>query len=468
MAWTLQFVDSIASSPTVRLDLNDGSPFGLLIEGTSFGTPSLRLAQASTLMRNGSAFPAGAYGERTITIRLKLPESTRDAVATAMQELHRELDRPNNFLKWQPDSATNPVFFRTLRTSPDRWDDYPYTPTPYNEVTVNLLAEPFAYGLKETASAVTITNNPASGTNPMYWDVTSVKGDVETPIILHFTSTVAAKVMAVAVDSSGATAWPFFLQAESMTLGTNASLPGNDAVMSGSGSNYVRVTPGTTTMTNRVTHSLWPPAPGQTGYRGKYRVLMRYRNNTGTDVWKSRILWGSTSTDVVVGSTVTLASSTERRYADLGLVSLPLGADPVDDGYSGSEWPASGVPMAIQAERTSGAGTHDIDVLGFLPAEQICYVHWPSAISGTDWAVLDGVKKMAYRQLDNGSGTPRSISYPSVPVEGVFPTIKPSVTNRIYVMANVSTVGPEDSVTFTTAVTLSYFPRYLYLRPAAS
>lgn len=164
MAWTLQFVDSIASSPTVRLDLNDDSPFGLLIEGTSFGTPSMRYAQASTLMRDGSVFPASAYGERTLTLRLKLGEATRDALATAMQELARELDRPSNFLKWQHDGASNPVFFRTFRTPPDRIADLPYTPTPYTEITIPVLAEAAGYGTKQTLSTVTVNNDPAAGT----------------------------------------------------------------------------------------------------------------------------------------------------------------------------------------------------------------------------------------------------------------------------------------------------------------
>jgi hypothetical protein len=57
----------------------------------------------------------------------------------------RELDRPSNFLRYQAGTSA-PVFFRTYRSGPDAIDFNPIT----REVTVTLLAEPFALGLEQT------------------------------------------------------------------------------------------------------------------------------------------------------------------------------------------------------------------------------------------------------------------------------------------------------------------------------
>jgi hypothetical protein len=469
VAWTLQFVDSIASVPTVRLDLNDGSPFGLKIDGTNFGTPAMRYAEASTLMRDGSVFPAAAYGERTLTITLTLAESTRDALATAMQELHRELDRPNNFLKWQQDSATNPVFFRTIRTPPDRWDDFPFTPSPYAEVTVQVLAEPFAYGLKETAST-TVSNHPAAGgSTPGYFDVSSVKGDVETPLILRVeaaTFNIANdNVSMIAVRRRGTpSSAPWELQAESMTLGTDTTLPGNDAAMSGSSSNYARCSFATTTaMATRLSATF--PAAAAVDNRGIYRVLARIRRSVaGTDGATMRLRWGGTSSSVITNDTVTTTVTTNIGYVDLGLVAIPPGEDPVTDGLSGTSLSASGIYLEVQAQRTAGTTNLDVDYLLFFPADdRLCTIRWGTA-SGADYCFADGTLDKVYNATTAGAVLNANMAQRA----GGLPMISPGVTNRIYFIKQIRQGAPVDSVGNTYAVQYSYFPRYLYLRPAST
>jgi hypothetical protein len=122
MASSLKFVDSIASSPTTRLDLNDRTTWRLHTEGTQFSPPPLDQAVASTLLADGAVIPASAYGLRTIQLMLSVNAASADATATQLQTFYRELNRPTNFLQWQQET-TNPVFFRTFRTSADEVQD---------------------------------------------------------------------------------------------------------------------------------------------------------------------------------------------------------------------------------------------------------------------------------------------------------------------------------------------------------
>jgi hypothetical protein len=157
VTYDLQFVDSIAASPTVRLNLN--APGWTVREGTEFGSAPLDRAVVSTLLVDGDRYPAAAYGNRVLSLVLRVDAASDDEVAVQLQRLYRELDRPTNILMYRPGTSA-PVFFRTFRAAPDSvvWD--PFT----KEVTVRVPAEPFALGLRETLSAVTVYNDPAEGT----------------------------------------------------------------------------------------------------------------------------------------------------------------------------------------------------------------------------------------------------------------------------------------------------------------
>ncbi len=163
--YTVAFVDSIATSPTTRLDLMSGQ-WRLTVEGTSFPPPELRRSVVSTLLVDGEQIPSAAYANRTITLRLHCLATTDDDTASAIQDLAQELDRPANFLKWQP-GTTQPVFFRTLRAdySAVQWDQV------LKMATVSIPAEPFAYGLKQTLPAVLVNNDPAATSGGMFLDV---------------------------------------------------------------------------------------------------------------------------------------------------------------------------------------------------------------------------------------------------------------------------------------------------------
>jgi hypothetical protein len=179
---SLAFVDSISATATVRLDMSGTTrgPFNLR-DGTRFDPPPLKRSIPSSLLADGGVPTSASYDNRTCVLQLQ-PMSNGDfmapdAAAAQMQLLMRELDRPSNFLRYQAGTSA-PVFFRTYRSGPDAVDFSPIS----KEVTVTLLAEPFAYGLEETQSGTAVLNNPTTG---MFLDITSPKGDVDTPLFLN-------------------------------------------------------------------------------------------------------------------------------------------------------------------------------------------------------------------------------------------------------------------------------------------
>jgi hypothetical protein len=462
----LKFVASVAASPTVRLDLHNTS--GLIArqgnatwhvdKGLAFPPPPLRRAAVSTLLADGARFSAASYDNRTLHIPLILRAPTADAQATAIQALVAELNRPNNILMWLPDKATNPVFFRTFRHSPDDLIENLYN---YREATLDIPAEPFAVGPRIDVSPVTVANNPASA-NGLFLDVTGVKGDVETPAIVRmpadavYDATFKTSLLATRRRGTPSSA-PFLVQAESCTLGTGVTLPGNDATMSGASSNYARYTPSGSTNAVRLTTA----APtSNTDLRGLYRLLARYRKSVSGDTFSVQAKWAN---GTIANTAVTLPSGTALRYVDLGMVQFPAGTDPIYDGFSNTEIAVSGTTTEIWVARTAGSGNLDFDFLLYVPADDAtCYVQWHSANDGTHEAVLDGTSRMAY--LLDASDRVYNLT-PSAITGAGFPMLAPGATNRLYFIRDVDvTATTADTISQTTAVTVQYYPRYLSLR----
>jgi hypothetical protein len=463
---TVQFVDSIATSPTVRLNLNDQTIWRTL-NGTEFPPPPIRRALAQTLMADGARIPASAYDNRTLHLQLQLqPTTTADQQATQIQALARELNRPANFLMWKAEGATNPVFFRTLRS--DISSVVEILPT-LREATVDVLAEPFAYGTKQTLSPVTVANNPASA-NGCFWDVTGVIGDVETPVVLRMAADkvydATKRQSLFAVRRRGTpSSMPFLVQAEACTQGTNTTTQANDATYSGAGNNFSRCTFGTATNSLRLTI----PAPtDDANLRGTYKLYARIKKSVSGDPVLVQAKWNGA---VYTNDQVTLPASTLFRFVDLTpapqFISMPAAPDPVYDGYSGVEQVVSGRTVEIWAARTSGTTNLDFDFLLYVPVDDaFCLVKWTSVNDATYEAILDGVNEAAYI-LDAGDAIenvgPNELAGPG------FPMLTPNQTNRIVFIRDVgSTSGASDAITNTTDITLSYWPRYLYIRPSAT
>jgi hypothetical protein len=467
----VQFVQAIAASPTVLLDLNNGSPWRTLANGTDLSPPPLNRALAGSLLMDGQTVSAAAYDNRVVTLVLQMQGTiTDDAAATAMQALVRQVDMVDNILLWQP-NTTAPVFFRTLRSAINNvvWEPVEKT------ATVQLLAEPFAYGLMETIADATINNDPAAVSNGMYFDVASPKGDVETPLFLGFRSTGSTGsatdtsngvTAALAVNRKvDVTAAPFVLQCEAMSQVLNTTVQPNDAAMSGAGNNFSRCTFATTSGTRL---SVAPfPAVGSASVRGTYRVFIRVRKSVSADTIQVRVVSGSSRISFT-GDYTTVAVGTVPQWVDLGQLPFPGGIDPIEDGFSGTPLVVDGWPaINIDANRVTGTGNLDLDCLLFIPADdRFSLITWPaSGTSGTKF-VCDPNKQIAYGVTSGGAVTTATAPI----VNGRLPYITPGQTNRVVFMRDAPPTvrAGGDDITLTTVVSPYYWPRYLYVRPATT
>lgn len=458
----LRFTTAIDPARTTRLDLNDQVTW--FRRTAEFGTPPMVRAEVATMLLDGERYPSARYGNRSLKLTLFLSAASGDAAATQIQALMRELNRPFNILEWKRTGAVNPVFFRTFRTAPDAVEEF--VEENRKGVSVELTAEPFAYGLPEVpaGSPYTISNNPAAGGNQQYVDVTGVKGDVAaaTQIVGDFSQWFNTPGW-IAMRRRGTPAnAPFLTQAESATLGTDTTLPGNDATMSGAGSNYARTSFATSAAMVTRLSGTFAGASAFTDVRGQYRVFARYRKSVAGDSIKLTFKVGTVdngSANKILAENVALESTTSARYADLGILQFPIGIDPIYDGPSGVELTAQPNDhlWALQAQRVSGTGNVDVDYLVLIPADdQFVLINQGS--DNTDRTVFDSWADQAYaKSVLTGRLTPAT----DITALGGMPELAPNVTNRIYVRAGYLN-------TTTAAIDVKYWPRYLHVRPAAT
>lgn len=471
MAFDLAFVDSIAASPTYRLNVNDGTTINTLSE-TSFGMPELERAVANTLLYDGAVVPASAYGNRLIQLELEFPEQDLDTVATRLQSLARELDRQTNILRYRA-GTTSPVFFRTMRSSVGSmtWDPIA------QRASVSILAEPFGLGLQENIAGVTVNNDPAAGSNGLFADFTGIKGDVETPALIKFSGLsggVFADIIMGTRRRGVPSSMPRFFQCESMTANVDTSTPGNDPLMSGAGSNYMRTTFATdTSLVFRLTASNFPAASG-VEMRGTYRMYALLRA-PGTGTYSVQWTLGPAAGGVPVVSDVlpfTPNSGTLRSVIDLGQITFPVGADPVTSGYSGVEKSMTGGQLQLWAARTSGTGSLDWDYIALVPDDGArgddYFTFSLYGLATTMDVVADGPRDMVYPQ--DVAATTLPVWY-AIPSSGRIPHLTPNQTNR-WVLLRPDRAGVDnnygDVKSRTTTVTVSYWPRYAFVRPVSS
>lgn len=473
MAYQLKFVDSISTSATTRLDLNDGTLWRALADGTSMPPPPLQRSAASSLLAEGASYPASAYENRTITVAVRLDTSSEDTAALELQKLARELERPpmfpggpNNFLKWQPDT-TNPVFFRTFRSDFNelRWNKEDH----YWQVTI--MAEPFAYAPLVSAGSFTVNNDPAAGSNGLFLDVSGLKGDVETPAVLRFTGTTAAtnpagEQVAFAVRRRGTPSnTPHLIQAESMAMAiADTTVQVNDAAMSGAGNNYIRTTFATSaSLVTRATVQ-WPGTANVDG-RGQYRVLAVVRRNTSTSgVVQARIAYGATPYFTDIG-TVTVPTATGSRFMlDMGLIPVPPGYDPTADFGATAGFTYTGMTVYWQASRSTGTATLDLDYLLFLPADdRLMFAEFSPGSGNHHW--VDGPQNMIYMTNTAGTAIQPADPPPTLPAQLLL--TPGSQTNRVFMLKGVKP-STANTKTDTLPVTVSYYPRYLKVAPVST
>lgn len=341
----------------------------------------------------------------------------------------------------------------------------------YRRITTNDPGTPTSANPWYLDSALTWADGANTG---CCWDITGVKGDVETPLSLSIaqgslTGGGDPRRTVVAARRRGTPSqMPLIVQAETMTplFDTAIAASPGDPNMSSGGQNYLRTTFATNSnLVSRARLIGWPSTT-TVDNRGTYRVLARVRKTVGGDVISVQASLVTPTTPATT-DTVTLPTGYANVpiWADLGLLPVPAGADPVVDS-TGVELPVAPQTLLLAASRTSGSGSLDWDVLLFVPADdRLAVVDWPIDTALTS-IVLDAARTMAYGV--GASGEVRTTG--AVPIMGGLPMVSPGVANRLVWLQDTGTRASSAAPTIgnSTTITASYHPRYLYVRPATT
>lgn len=456
---TWQFAaDFVTASPTVLLDLNSSPLF--VGDAWNLDPPKYEKGYAASPLQHGQRPVRSVAGNRVLTIPVQVVAGTKDAAATAIENLGKQV-AVNNILKVQ--FGSTPVFFRTF-ADPDQAIAVTKTATENAMVTLQLEAEPFAYGVRVSAGTFTVSNDPANATNPCRFDITGVLGDVPTPLLLVSTTTGSSglvnKWSHFATRRRGTPSnYSNVIQAEDMTNGTDASDVVDAAFSNG---NKVRISFGTNTSITPVRISDTFPGNGTSTVeaRGEYRVYGRMAMTTGTDTITVKLGYGASSSSPVFNDAKVLPAVTNAVWVDLGLVPVPTGSDPVTSGYSGVQTKAVLPFVGLYASRT-GSGNLDVDCLLFVPADdQTLICKFPT--TDTTYAI-DGTTEAGGSVYGSTTALDEIISTstpPQITGGGGFPELIPGQTNRIHFLRNVDPTGTADAITNTTTFAAYYWPRW--------
>lgn len=465
MATIVDFVDQISASPTTRLSLNDGVVWRTVMEGSDFSPPPLRRATSTNMLSDGDYISASAYSNRTVTLSLQLVGGTTDEVGEEIQKLGQELDRPTNTLRVWRDGATEPVFFKTIRVPISTIKEQLRT---HRAVRVAIDAEPFALGLKELLSSTAISNDPATG---CYLDIDHPKGDVECPLYLSFTGShvIAAgrRQSSMAMRRRGTPGnAPWIIQAEDMTLAANTAKNANSANFSGAGQNSVRASVLTSTFVRRFTSAVFPSSPSVDA-RGKYRPVVRVQKTNGAGEVRVRLVISPDGTNWITPDSVgvVLPTGTQIRWAELPVIQIPIGYDPVTDGPSGVDMASRGIQFGLEISLTASSSNLDVDCLVLMPADdRYCRVLWPGTGSPTSMVLDSSARPKVYGV--GSSGETYSTEMPAL--DSGTPLIAPNAYNRMWFLLDTGTTSTAgDVLSNSTTVQGYYWPRYLSTnRPA--
>jgi hypothetical protein len=451
---TWKFVDQPIASPTVLLDMNNGTT--ARIQDLQMPAPPLRRSIASNAMSDGGIVSSAAYDLRELKFTAFLNGPTLTDKIAQLDALKRELAKPSNLLMFMPPGGSNPVFFHTVR-SDDYLPDYQGAARAEWYIQCTILAQPFAIGIRRDLSQVTVTNDPAAGTNRTLWDMTGIVGDSPTPAFVRLQGLGAGGTAILGQRSvNNPTAVTLFGQSESATLGTDTTTWSN-AIMSGGAGTATSFT--TATMATRLTFTL-PTASSPEALRGRYRVFLRVHTGGTTADFVVRFLQNpAAGQDGINGPQVSYHANTIWQYLDLGVIDFPAFATPAAVGYSGLTPALASASLAIQASRANGADNLDTDYIYLMPAdERVCVVRQTAAVG---YVVIDGPNDSTYgmaagslpfsgtlasRVVDNAGGL--------VSRMGGAPVLMPGVTNRWYLLVDKA------DVTTTKTVDVSYWPRW--------
>lgn len=489
-AHRLRFVDSIASSPTVLLDLHDITTFAVLEFDAP--PPTLQRSVTASMLTDGDFISATSYGDRVVAARLKVKTSSQDNLETQKQTLARLLDSDSSILEFKRDGATSPVFFRLKRGDLTNVEQM-ISQTAMDILEFEAPAEPFAYGLPTDITGVDIDRDPTAGTNPMTYALPAIKGDVQTPCYMVTTApgigaaANADDIMALhtLARPAGQTHSVLHMSCSDMTLGTGVTATGS-AGTGLIGANYINWSASGTTEQTLLTSDADMP----TLLPGLYRVYLRCQSvdHTGDKTWQLTLQRTSGSQTQQATRDISLnddgTSVVATFWLDFGLFQLPSDASgPL--GLDRVATSTADATLVLKGSAGAASTALRLDHFLFVPVERDADIDASTGMfdarNGTaptadDGAVIDGYNETTGIRLVNSSGfaDPFKVDVGRIcaTMSGGFPILVPGANNYITRINRVSTgvinTRAASELPGTDDLAIRYWPRYLYVRPAST
>lgn len=227
----------------------------------------------------------------------------------------------------------------------------------------------------------------------------------------------------------------FYLQAEDGTESNDTS----DQVSAGdSGGNISRTTFATvTSMAIRRSFTITDTKP----ISGPVSVRVRARQTTGTDDinLQLRLTGGVGGSNPALLPKIDLRADTLWHWADLGIISLR------DD--------LSNVIISIQAERLSGSGNLDMDVVVFFPVDQLAIMGSGLGLNADEAVEFDSEDQAVHKYNSSLVKV-----FNSEPLAGVLPVLKPGL---LVIHPQVADSAFEAELDLDAKVRVFYTPRWL-------
>lgn len=402
----------------------------------------------------------GVEGYRTVRLTHWVDGGDAAAV-TELGTLGQLLRADYQWLLIQMRSGADPVWAKVWRSTPGSlsWDDIRVSSTVQGRygIDLSLTADPYLVGASTAlATAQTVNNDPAAGTNPNRLTLGTVLGDAPAPAVLSIDNDSKANKTALhhmTVVPAGYTG-PSVLQ-----FGSSEPWVAGRANMAASGTSDVTYSGGSyraTAFAGGVA-STWGTV---TVTPGDYLALLRCTPTSTSLVFKVSVV--ANLQNVAPVSVTVIAGAASARWALVGRVTIPNGAALPDDVLVGA--PSAAYDIDVDLERLSGTGEVNVDCLVLVPTPSTArtlMVENNETVTGQPPQTIDGVNEVVYSRASPTGAFLRD----RVAVMGGFPLLWPGQTNALHIYGNVDRSVTSDSISNTFAVDVTYRPRWFWPRP---
>lgn len=466
----VRFVDAPDVTANVRFDFHDRltgtARTSLLADDYSIGAPALE---------GDPDAEAVQYGARTLRFTLVV-EGPRSAARAKQAAVAREMLRRDNWIQFQLDDDTEPVWFKLYRAEPGELSfDHFRNSHSQDEwhIGMSLPAEAFAWGARITLPAVVLTNNPAAPSNGSFTVLPDIVGDAPAPARVRFRYTLAQTgnrhllACSPAPGTYDAPVWWQVGTGDDWTLGADTSAAASDVDYIGGTYRAVSFATDAAMATRISGDAPAPIAPG------RYKVMGRVIRSDTDSTFATRF-GVTTGFTYVYGDTIPLSwgvsAAEHAAWVDLGEFRFPQGNPLIDL----TDEPAVTPDIAWQAQRLTGDGSLRLNALLLIPISDdnartlfVDYAGLAPAASFDD-EYHDGELDVVYSRRPLGGDRLSSMDPPNL--EGGFAVLTPGEQNVLHWVEQASTTRAAtffgdcpDRITSSASLVVSYHPQHLWI-----